>query len=85
LRNLLATQPSGLAMGLMSKGYSASTARIATRHNLIRRGDLDASPEVERQLVYDFILRNDAQNYMVLGDPAARVRIPTSSPAGGIQ
>jgi hypothetical protein len=42
----------------------------------LRKGKIKETPEFYRKLVSTIITRDDAQNYMILGDPAVRLRIP---------
>ena len=73
---LLEVQPSGLAMGDMNKKYSISNIMINSVYDRLKRGTFEWTPDTERRFVDTWIIRSDAQNYMVFGDPAARLRIP---------
>ncbi len=73
---LLAVQPSGLAMEDMNKKYSISNIVLNSYYNNLKSGTFKWTLEGERRFVDTWIIRNDAQNYMVFGDPAARLRIP---------
>jgi hypothetical protein len=73
---LLEVQPSGLAMDDINKKYSTSNIMINSFYDRLKRGTFTWTPETERRFVDTWIIRSDAQNYMVLGDPAARLRIP---------
>jgi hypothetical protein len=73
---LLAVQPSGLAMEDMNKKYGISNIMLNSYYDKLKRGTLKWTPEAERRFVDTWIIRGDAQNYMVFGDPAARLRIP---------
>ena len=73
---LLGTEPVGLAMTDMNKRYDAGSVILASTYDRLKRGRIQTTPEFYRRLADAFITRNDAQNYLVFGDPAARVRIP---------
>ena len=73
---LLGVQPSGLAMEGMSKRLNVANQLLMVYYDRQRRGTLEVTPESNRRLVDHWIFRSDAQNYMVFGDPAARLRIP---------
>jgi hypothetical protein len=73
---LLAAQPVGLAMASMNKRYDVQNALLTNTYDRIAKGREEITPAINRQIANDFITRSDAQNYMVFGDPAARLRIP---------
>jgi len=73
---LLAVQPSGLAMQDLGERYSICNALITSTYDRERRGRLKWTPELKAQFLDRWITRGDAQNYMVFGDPAARLRMP---------
>ena len=73
---LLGVQPSGLAMQDLSERYSVCNALITGMYDRERRGRLTWTRELKAQLLDRWLTRGDAQNYMVLGDPAARLRMP---------
>lgn len=77
LDRLLTVQPVGLALETMNKRYDLANGVLANLHDRLRRGTAVESPELLAKLAHTFILRSDAQNYMVLGDPAARLRLPS--------
>lgn len=75
---LLAVQPVGLALAAMNKRFDLANAALSQYYDRSRADAAAAeSPELLSQLAHTFILRTDAQNYMVFGDPAVRLRIPT--------
>jgi hypothetical protein len=76
LDSILTTQPSGLAMEDINKRYNLANAVITGVYNRIRGTSLSWTPEQEENFVDQWIYRTDAQNYILLGDPAARVRVP---------
>jgi hypothetical protein len=73
---LLGVQPSGLAMETMNQKYSVCNAMLTNAYDRQRRGRLQWTPDLVRRFVDTWIIRGDAQNYMVFGDPAARLRMP---------
>lgn len=75
VETLLAPQPVGLAMTAMNKRFDVGNAGLASAFDLQRRGNLPDTPEYRRKLVRSFITRSDAQNYLVLGDPAVYPRM----------
>lgn len=75
---LLAVQPSGLAMEEMSQRYNACNALITNTYDRERRGKIKWTDELRSRFLDDWITRSDAQNYMVFGDPSARLRIPSA-------
>lgn len=73
---LLGVQPSGLAMHDMNMRYSVCSAMITNTYDRQRRGRLTWTPRLEARFLDNWITRGDAQNYMIFGDPAVRLRIP---------
>jgi hypothetical protein len=73
---LLGVQPLGQAMQDMGKRYSLYNTLITSTYDRERRGKLSWTPEERARFMDAWITRSDAQNYMVFGDPAARLRIP---------
>jgi hypothetical protein len=76
VETLLQMQPVGLAMSDMNKRYDLGNAQLASTYDRMQKKKIKLTPEFHASLVNAFITRNDAQNYMVFGDPAARLRIP---------
>jgi hypothetical protein len=76
LDELIGVQPSGLAMQDMSARYSVCNALITSTYDRQQRGSFAWTPESKAKFLDRWITRSDAQNYMVLGDPAARLRLP---------
>jgi hypothetical protein len=72
---LLAVQPAGLAMSDFNKQYDIGNAMLASYLDRLRRNTASRTREARRRLVDQVLRRSDAQNYMVFGDPAARLRI----------
>lgn len=73
---LLQVQPAGLAMAEMNKRYDVGNALLTNAFDRLQRGRTRVTPEFQSRLASTFITRSDAQNYMIFGDPAARLRIP---------
>jgi len=73
---LLAVQPSGLVMQDMNARYAICNTLISSTYDREKRGKLTWNPQLEARFLDTWITRSDAQNYMVLGDPAAHLRIP---------
>jgi len=76
VESLLGAQPSGHAMAPMSTRYDLYNAFLTNTYDRMQRGK-PLPPDFDKRLVNQFITRSDAQNYMILGDPAAHLRIPT--------
>ena len=74
--NLLRVQPSGFSMTDMSGRYSFCNALITNFYDREDRGTMVWNPTSEAQFLNTWITRGDSQNYMIFGDPAARLRIP---------
>lgn len=73
---LLSVDPSALAMQSMNDRFSICNAVLTTTYDRVQRKSLTWTQEVTARFLDTWILRNDAKNYMVFGDPAARLRIP---------
>jgi len=67
-----------MAMENLNLRYNVLNAQLTRYLDQLERGALADSPELRVQLVQDFILRGDAQNYLVFGDPAVTLRISES-------
>ncbi len=73
---LLKVQPSGIAMADMNKRYDLTNAQLTSTFDRLKRKKLEVTEKFQIQLANAFIFRSDAQNYMIFGDPAVRLRIP---------
>lgn len=73
---LLASQPAGLAMSDMNKRFDYANAELTLTFDRMMKRKLEMTPALHKRLANTFIFRSDAQNYLVFGDPAARLRIP---------
>jgi hypothetical protein len=69
-------EPSGLAMETMSERFAATSALLANMYDGIKRKQ-PFTEDKQRRLLDHWIMRGDAQNFMVMGDPAALLRIPS--------
>jgi hypothetical protein len=76
LESLLQVNPTGMAMGDMGRQYNFLNARLTDAFDLLKRGKIRNTSQFQAGLSDTFIYRTDAQNYMIFGDPAARLRIP---------
>lgn len=72
---LLGVQPSGLALREMGSRYGLCNALITSTYDRQKRGKLTWNEALERSFLDNWITRGDAQNYMIFGDPATRLRI----------
>jgi hypothetical protein len=72
---ILDSQPVGLAMSDMNKRYDLKNAQLATILDMLKKGKIKEDREFFIGLANAFLIRSDAQNYMVFGDPAARLYI----------
>jgi len=73
---LLDVQPAALAMTDMNKRYDLKNAQLSTTFDLLKKGKIKETRDFFIGLANAFLIRSDAQNYMVLGDPAARLYMP---------
>ncbi len=71
---LLKLQPPGLAMADLSMRYNEMNRELANILEDKETGRYSDTAESRSRLASDFITRCDAQNYLVFGDPAAKVR-----------
>jgi hypothetical protein len=68
-------QPEGRAMLEMSKRLALLSDLFATLSSSLMNNEIARTPEFRSRMSWDFIARNDAKNYMIFGDPAARLLI----------
>jgi hypothetical protein len=73
---ILGLQPSGLAMLSMSARFNRLNLALTSSYQDARRNKLQWTPQSKAALLDQWLIRGDAQNYMVMGDPAARLRLP---------
>jgi hypothetical protein len=74
VRELLAQQPVGYAMSDLNARYGRMSVQLVNAYDRRAAGTLPDTPQIRARIVDMFCIRNDAQNYIVLGDPAASVR-----------
>jgi hypothetical protein len=77
VKTFLDPQPVGLGMAAINKRFNLGNAGLATAFDRQQRGKLPEGPTDRQRLVRAFIARSDAQNYLVLGDPAVYPRMST--------
>jgi len=67
----------GLLLNSMNKGYDIGNATITNYYDMIKRtNDPNFHTQEEKSLFVDnWITRNDAQNYMLFGDPGTYIKI----------
>lgn len=75
LDTLLTGQPVGLALNEMNKRYDLLNGVLVNEIDRVRRGRTKWTAQLRTSFVDTFVFRSDAQNYLVYGDPAARVRV----------
>lgn len=76
LERLLGPMPAGLALGRMTGRYGQLSAELARTYQKIDTDEFVLTTERRERLANTFITRNDAQNHLVFGDPAALIRLP---------
>lgn len=72
LYNLMDGQRVGYAMEGMNTRYAETAAVLAAELQALKSGELSDQSDV----AYQWLTHNDAQGYIVLGDPAARLTFP---------
>lgn len=75
---LLTVKPAGRAMVATNDKYNMANALLTTIWNNLQSGKIKDKNSIKTKLPEIFITRTDAQNYMIFGDPAVRLRIPAS-------
>jgi hypothetical protein len=79
VERLLAVRPTGYALERMNQKYAAANALLTSHYDAEKREERGWTSKEASELVDTWLARGDAQNFMVLGDPAARVRIPAEA------
>jgi hypothetical protein len=69
---VLAGEPVGHATQDFSQRYATASAELANQLDPAQPG---ARRPADEDLAWTWVERNDAQNYVVLGDPAVRLRV----------
>ena len=67
--------PVGMALAEMNKRYDVNNAILTSALDRLKRKKMHITSDFYSKIADVFINRNDAQNYMVFGDPAVRLRI----------
>ena len=76
LRTPLELLMKGQRVGMAADPLNLQWSTLAAQLGLALGGNLPGQPQPRRPLVANlFIARDDARNYIVLGDPAVRLRI----------
>jgi hypothetical protein len=73
---LLTRNRVGLALNEMNKRYDVLNGVLTGHLDAMQRDRRSWTPERAEDLASSFIFRGDAQNHMLMGDPATEVRIP---------
>ena len=77
VESLLSGEPVGGAISRLNDRYNDTNAILATTLDQARKNSNKLSPEFFREIADLFVTRSDAQNYMVFGDPAVSINIPS--------
>jgi hypothetical protein len=75
VRSLIGVEPAGLALERMNRLYNVTNAMLANAVDRMQRPGGTRAEDFQRRVIDTFVLRSDAQNYHVFGDPAARLSI----------
>ena len=75
VEQLLKSQPVGYAMNPMHEEFNIGNHTLS-QAMLLKAKKIPLSAPFKSNLVNTFIKRSDAQNYLILGDPAVRLKIP---------
>lgn len=70
LTRILEGHPVGYAMRFFADKYATLSADIASKQSRV----VNRLPGAEEDLTWTWVERNDAESYVILGDPAARLR-----------
>ena len=76
INKILGVKSSGMAMQDINDRFNAANFAITNTYDRQRRGTLQWNEQTEMRLVDNWLARTDAQNFMILGDPAVRLRLP---------
>ena len=76
VKKLLQVEPVGRAMQGMNRQFIYGNYQLTNAYNALQQGKQKLTPDLQKHIANEFIRRSDAQNYLVLGDPAAHLRIP---------
>jgi hypothetical protein len=81
LKELLDGVPLGRAMDYFNERYAALAAALTSQLQLVRNR-VRPDEAFKGAVVATWLEHNDARNYVILGDPAVRVRTADGTPAG---
>jgi hypothetical protein len=73
VERLLGPETAGQAMEEMNKRYAIANGMLASYFDQQKRGPLPEKPSFYRELVRTFLMRSDAQNHLLFGDPGVFV------------
>ena len=76
VRNLLNVNPVGFALRDMNRRYNELNQNLTTFFDQLQRREIKVDATAQQRLTDTFLSRSDAQNYLIFGDPGARLRIP---------
>jgi hypothetical protein len=76
VRNVLQLNPVGFAMRAMNRRYNELNQNLTTFFDQLQRRAVQVDAVMQQRLVDTFLSRSDAQNYLIFGDPGARLRLP---------
>lgn len=79
IERLLGIYPSGMSMERMNRRFSFYNAKLADLNDRAQQGITTWNDRNEDVLCDMWITRNDAKNYMIFGDPAVHLRIPSGN------
>jgi hypothetical protein len=80
INSLFTAVPVGRALLEMNRRYNVCNSLLTNTFDRLERGKLRIE-DVRQSLIQAFITRSDAQNYMLLGDPGAFLRIFDAMPS----
>jgi|GEM_PF-744517 len=75
IEDLLAVEPCGRSLEEMNNQYSVGNAFLSNIYNKLKQQPDKWTTDMKARFVNAWIRRNDAMNYYIFGDPAARLRI----------
>lgn len=76
VERVMSVRPTGYALERMNQKYAAASTILTLRYDEEKRNERGWTSKDADDLLDTWLSRGDAQNFMVLGDPAARLRIP---------
>lgn len=76
VNKILGVKPYGMALQDINDRFNTANFAITNTYDRQRRGTFQWNEQNEMRLVDNWLVRTDAQNYMILGDPAVRLRLP---------